>query len=375
MSNLVIPFIIATIIPAAYALLIIKLDFFKTISRRFLIISALAGLAAYGGAYFINPLFLRVNVSTTNIIRFVAPVVEEILKALILIYLVRRRDFAYFVEAAIYGFTIGIGFAIVENYQYLLQHSDIGLALAINRVISTNLVHATASSVAGVFIGLSRFSKKSLRIPIGFLGLILAVILHTFFNNMVTRDFLGGYLIIFAAIVGILGGLIIILTIKKGLKDEREWINETLEGKKGITNRESVAVQNLDQFNKIKRRIQSIFGKDQADQIERLLTTQAKIGIALKTRTKLEEEKERQQAAEYIRELEGLIRELQLKIGTFGMLYVRNTFPPEHNLLYENLSAAITARNQAETIPPKIDAFNVLGQKMKKPQSPEEKSN
>ncbi len=372
MSNLVIPFIIATIIPMAYAILVIKLDFFKTISRRFLIISALAGLLAYASAYFINPLFLKLNISTTHIIRFVAPVVEEILKALILIYLVQRRDFAYFVEAAIYGFTIGIGFAIIENYQYLIQHSDIGLALAINRVISTNLVHATASSVAGIFIGFGRFSRKSFRIPTGLLGLTLATILHSFFNNMVTRDFLGAYLIIFAAIVGIFGGVIIVLTIRKGLRQERTWINETLQDQKGITNRESVAVQNMDQFNRIKRRIQSIFGKEKADLIERLLTSQARIGIALKTRTKLEEDKERQRAAEYIEELEISIRRLQLEIGTFGMLYVRNTFPPEHNLLYANLTAAINARNQAETPPPKIDVFNVLGQKMKKPENPEE---
>ncbi len=67
MPNLIIPFMIATVIPAAYAFSVIKLDFFKTIFQRLLIISALAGLAADVSAYFINPLFLKVNGSTKKL--------------------------------------------------------------------------------------------------------------------------------------------------------------------------------------------------------------------------------------------------------------------------------------------------------------------
>lgn len=368
MPNLILPFIIATLIPALYAFLIIKLDFFKTISRRFLLISALAGLTAFGAAYFINPLFLRLNISTTNIIRFVAPAVEEILKALILIYLVRRRDFTYFVEAAIYGFTIGIGFAIIENYQYLFQNSQVGLAVAINRVISTNLVHATASSVAGIFIGLGHFSKRYSRLPVSLAGLLLAFILHSFFNNMVTRNIFGSMLIVFAAIVGFLGGIIIVLAIKGGLNQERRWIKETLKGERDISQQESKAVQNLDKFNKIKRRIQEQFGRERADLIENLLTIQARIGIALKTHTKLTSEKERLQAQAYLQELQGSIKELQLSIGSFAMLYVRNAFPPENNYLYDTLSAVIQARGEKDHPAPQINAWGVLGQKMNTPE-------
>ncbi len=135
--------------------------------------SAVAGLLAYVGAYTINPLFLKVNISALNIIRFIAPIIEEILKALIIFYIIRQQDFSYFVDTAIYGFTIGIAFAIIENYQYVLGNPATSMASAISRVISTNLMHATTSSIASVFLGIGRFEKSTKKSPSVFQGFLL----------------------------------------------------------------------------------------------------------------------------------------------------------------------------------------------------------
>ncbi len=165
-----------------------------------------------------------------------------------------------------------------------------------------------------------------------------------------------------ASLIGFLGWLIIVFVIKAGLRLEREWINETLSQKKNISDHDSKVVQNLNKFKKIKRRIQRMFGKEKADLIERLLTTQAKIGIALKTQTKLTRDKERQQSIEHTNELYTKVEMLQEKIGSYGMLYVRNTFRPEHMILYENL--AIRLENMSGT--PNIDSYSTLSDKLAK---------
>ena len=109
--------------------------------------------------------------STQMIIRLGAPIVEETLKALILLYLVRRPSFTYFVDGAIYGFAAGMGFAVFENYQYILGSNVPGISVAIGRVLSTNLIHASASALVGIAFGYSRFQrswKKVLYILAGF---------------------------------------------------------------------------------------------------------------------------------------------------------------------------------------------------------------
>ena len=55
---------------------------------------------------------------------------------------------------AIYGFGVGIGFAVAENIFYLSNDAQgAGPMLAISRVLSTSLMHATASSLVGISLG------------------------------------------------------------------------------------------------------------------------------------------------------------------------------------------------------------------------------
>ena len=51
--------------------------------------------------------------------RYVAPCIEESLKAGVLVYLFLRNRIGFMVDAAIIGFTIGAGFGVVENLYYL----------------------------------------------------------------------------------------------------------------------------------------------------------------------------------------------------------------------------------------------------------------
>ena len=116
----ILAYLIASLIPLLSLYLIYKLDLYKTGEFTTILICGIAGVVAFEAAGFVNGTIIRQGwLARMDVIRYAAPVIEEILKGLLLWYLVRRPKFTYFVEGAVYGFAAGIGFAIFENFQYI----------------------------------------------------------------------------------------------------------------------------------------------------------------------------------------------------------------------------------------------------------------
>ena len=135
-----IAFVVAALIPLGFLVVVKSFDFYQTGSAKFIIYSGVWGILSYFLAAQINPALVEHGVFTTDtVVRFAAPVIEEILKGLILLYLIRHADFKYFLDGAIYGFAAGIGFAIFENFEYILAHPSTALILAISRVLFDEL--------------------------------------------------------------------------------------------------------------------------------------------------------------------------------------------------------------------------------------------
>src|ERR1051325_8714067 len=92
-----------------------------------MIITALAaGAAAAVGAWAINTWLLNSYpaLDVTTFTRYISPVIEETLKTLFVLYALRRHLMGFLVDAAIIGFAIGTGFAVVENIDYLRSVAD-----------------------------------------------------------------------------------------------------------------------------------------------------------------------------------------------------------------------------------------------------------
>ncbi|MEW5939118.1 MAG: PrsW family glutamic-type intramembrane protease, partial [Chloroflexota bacterium] len=143
---LIVSLVVAFAIPCVYLYFgVYKRDFFQTSATNLMALCFVWGAIAYFLAAKINSTALsNFWISRDNLVRYSAPILEEILKGAILVYLIRRTDFTYFVDGAIYGFTTGIGFAVFENVEYVFAHPDAALGLALARVFSTNLIHASA---------------------------------------------------------------------------------------------------------------------------------------------------------------------------------------------------------------------------------------
>ncbi len=330
--------VIATFVPAAVLYFMYRRDFYGTGSFTTVIQCFAWGLVAFGLALGTSKIVFGFDLLTQNQwVQFGAPIIEEILKALILIYLVRRPKFTYFVDGAIYGFAAGIGFAVIENWSYIF---DYGASVAIGRVISTNLVHATASALVGIALGYSRFQKFSGRILLLLGGWLVGMSLHIGFNNLVTRVS-SGFLVLYAAGVGITGASFIVLMIRRGYNEQKQWIKESLGERDRVTAGEAAVVNRLTDVETLLAPIAEQFGPDKAKQCEHFLFLQARLGIKRKTLDKLTDEKMKQGVQAEIDELRTEIDDARRSVGSYTMVLLRSIFPEDDSPLWARLEHAI----------------------------------
>lgn len=132
----------------------------------------------------VNGQFLELlGMSVTPFSRFVAPVTEELLKASVIVVLLRARRIGFLVDAAIYGFAVGTGFALAENVYYLRLVPDASLGTWVVRGFGTALMHGGATAIfatTGLALVERGASARAL-LP----GLLVAIALHAGFNQFV----------------------------------------------------------------------------------------------------------------------------------------------------------------------------------------------
>ncbi|MEW5747803.1 MAG: PrsW family glutamic-type intramembrane protease [Candidatus Thermoplasmatota archaeon] len=122
------------------------------------------------------------SVPTLVVACVIAPVVEELTKALGVLRVKRRGMLMEIENGIVYGAAAGLGFAATENllYEstaYLADGVEAWAATAVLRSLSSALLHATASSLVGLGIARSALQGKSW-MPY-YLG---AVVMHGGFN-------------------------------------------------------------------------------------------------------------------------------------------------------------------------------------------------
>ena len=339
----VIALTLACLIPLTFLYLMRGVDFYKTGNFRSVLLSVAWGLAAYELAVLVNTALIDGGiVSRDQLIRFAAPVVEEILKGIIIFYLVSRTDFRYFVDGAIYGFSAGIGFAIVENFEYVLGHPEAALMIAVSRVFSTNLIHAAGSAILGVALGRSRFDHSASFRRWGALaaGLLLSIGLHTGFNNMASN----GMLLIYAIASGAGAAAFIWYAIRQGLKEEKRWIEEKLPEFDRITFGEAAIVNRFERVKKVLAPVAQHFGDQTASLCEEFLRKQAHLGILRKSAEKFKDNEPMRLANEDdIVRTAAEMEKLRKQVGDYAMLYLRTIFPEDGSPVWGLIDERVTA--------------------------------
>jgi RsiW-degrading membrane proteinase PrsW (M82 family) len=115
--------------------------------------------------------------------RYVAPVIEEGLKALVIVFLFRTHRIGFLVDSAIMGFAVGAGFAVVENIYYLYDLGEANMGVWVVRGFGTAVMHGGVTAIFGIMS--QTLTERNMKINplLYFPGLVAAMTLHSLFNH------------------------------------------------------------------------------------------------------------------------------------------------------------------------------------------------
>ena len=208
----------------AFLAALVYLDSFKLVSLRAVVAAIGVGGFAAGISYLLNSAALdRLPVDFVVYSRYVSPWLEEALKALILVYLIRTQRIGLLVDAAIVGFAIGTGFALVENLYYLATRPDAPVAVQVIRGFGTALMHGGATAIFAI-VSVALTEKRPEGLAAVFVpGLLAAVILHSAYNHLLFKPML--------ATLGILVALppLMHLAFQRSERTLRDWLDADLD--------------------------------------------------------------------------------------------------------------------------------------------------
>lgn len=177
--------LVVAIVPVSLLLLgLVTLDSYKLVRLRFVLGAIAGGAVAALVAYFANlALSTALAWSPATYSRYAAPVIEEALKVLPIVFLIRSHRVGFLVDAAIVGFALGTGFALVENVFYLATRPDAGLVVWVVRGFGTAVLHGGTATLFAI-LSKSIFDRRPDGGWIVFLpGGAAAIALHSFFNH------------------------------------------------------------------------------------------------------------------------------------------------------------------------------------------------
>jgi RsiW-degrading membrane proteinase PrsW (M82 family) len=201
----------------AFLISLILLDSYKLIRFRSVATAVIFGFGAGIASFAIGTLVLaRGGIAPDSYARWVAPPLEESLKLCYVAWLIRGKRIGFMVDAAIYGFAIGAGFAILENVYYLRALATPNVLLWIVRGFGTAVMHGGTTALAGIialgFIERERARGFAALIP----GLALATLIHSLYNYGLLDPVLSALCVV---VVLPLVMMLVFYRSERGLKD------------------------------------------------------------------------------------------------------------------------------------------------------------
>ncbi len=168
-----------------FLIALLLLDSFKLVRHLDVARSVGAGVLAAVASLGVNVALMKLGgVSAETLPRFLGPLVEEIIKAALAVWLIRTRRVGFLVDAAIHGFAIGTGFALLENIYFAQALGDAGIALWLVRGLGTAMMHGGATAAFAI-LGKGLANRSGAGFAIFLPGLAIAVLVHVVFNLFV----------------------------------------------------------------------------------------------------------------------------------------------------------------------------------------------
>jgi RsiW-degrading membrane proteinase PrsW (M82 family) len=157
--------------------------------------------------------------------RYMAPIIEESLKAAPIIFLFARNRLGFKLDAAIAGFAVGAGFSMAENLWYLGTLSGTNVTDWLVRGFGTAIMHGAATALFAVIS--HEWSEKQsetsatqyrfqpqLFVP----GLLVAMFVHSAFNHFPAQPLVAMVLTL------LLAPMTLFFTLARSERATRQWL-------------------------------------------------------------------------------------------------------------------------------------------------------
>jgi RsiW-degrading membrane proteinase PrsW (M82 family) len=208
----------------AFLAALLYLDSFKLVSLRAVLLAMGVGALAAAASYPLNGALLgATSMEFVAYSRYLSPWIEEALKAAVLVHLIRTQRVALLVDAAIVGFAIGTGFALVENLYYLATRPDAPMAVQVIRGFGTAVMHGGATAIFAIVSVALAEKRPGAHASVFLPGLLAAVLLHSAYNHLLFKPAL--------ATLGILVALppLMHFVFQRSERSLRDWLDTDLD--------------------------------------------------------------------------------------------------------------------------------------------------
>ncbi len=218
--------LVAGFVPVLAFLLGLRLmDSYKLVHRTTLILALAGGVVIALAAFGANRILLDAgHVPPTLLRAWIAPFVEESLKGLLVVWLVRANRVGFVVDAAVLGFATGAGFALAENVYYANALHNPSLAVWLARGLGTAIMHGSTTALFAI-LG-KGFSDRYARVdPLVFApGIAVAIIVHAAFNQ------LSGSVYVTTAVLLATMPILLLAAFEYSDRATREWLASGFDG-------------------------------------------------------------------------------------------------------------------------------------------------
>ena len=217
------PYILALLPVALFLCALLLMDSFKLVHPQELAFAIVGGAIAALASDALAPWVRQTGVSQLIDVRLLSPAIEEIIKGAVIVAILASRWIGFPVDAAIQGFAVGAGFALVENVIYIGARPGSPLSLWMVRGFGTAILHGAATALFAMIAQrfAARYGLASIKSYA--LGLLGAIALHAGFNSAVLPPFVQMLILL------ILVPVLLIYVFEWSERATKEWVGAGLD--------------------------------------------------------------------------------------------------------------------------------------------------
>lgn len=223
MIDLLVRFLVSLLPVVLFLLTLVYLDSYKLVHFRNLLMAILVGCGTALASLVLNDTVISgMGWERSLVSRYVAPPIEELLKAAWVAWLIGRRRVGFLVDAAIVGFAVGTGFALIENTYYVQTLKTSGIFVWVIRGLGTAVMHGGVTALFAL-VSKSLFDRYGGKSLVYLPGLLLATALHSLYNHFILPP------VVSTVVLHVTLPAILLLVFWQSERSTRRWLGTQMD--------------------------------------------------------------------------------------------------------------------------------------------------